>query len=263
MTEGWYFYCIFMKSCAILKFHSQLSQAKMYQSFAPSDFAAPPLSRLLGEARVIGDWARGARHNRRIAKAHQGDGHPVMILPGFMVAEVRMELLRHTLNRAGYRAFGWGLGRNLGVTADIFDRLDVQLDAIKREADGPVTLLGWSLGGLIAREYAKRAPHRIARVITMGSPFSGDPRANNAWRVYEWVTKHRVDAPPIKACLSEKPPVPTYALWSRRDGIISPASACGMAGEADEAIEVDCGHLAFACAPQVMEAVLNLLKRAD
>jgi alpha-beta hydrolase superfamily lysophospholipase len=234
----------------------------MYRSFAPSDFAAPPLSLLLGEARVLGDWARGARHNGRIAKAHQGDGHPVMILPGFMVAEARMEFLRHTLIRAGYRAFGWGLGRNLGVTADVLDRLDVQFDRIERETNDPVTLLGWSLGGLIAREYAKHAPQRVARVITMGSPFSGDPRANNAWRVYEWVTKHPVDAPPIAARLAEKPPVPTYALWSRRDGIVSPASACGRPGESDEAIEVDCGHLAFACAPEAIEAVLNLLKRA-
>lgn len=231
----------------------------MYQSFAPSDFAAPPLSLLLGEARVVGDWARGARHNGRIAKAHQGDGHPVMILPGFMVAEARMEFLRLTLDRAGYRAFGWGLGRNLGVTADILDRLDAQLDVIEREARAPVTLLGWSLGGLIAREYAKHAPHRVARVITMGSPFSGDPRANNAWRVYEWLTKHSVDSPPIEARLAEKPPVPTYALWSRRDGIVSPASACGLPGEADEQIELDCGHLSFACAPEVVSAVLKLL----
>lgn len=234
---------------------------KMYQALASSDYSAPPLALLLGEVRVFADWARGARHNYRIARAHQGDGQPIMILPGFMVAENRMEFLRQTLERAGYRSFNWGLGRNLGVTTDMLDRLDERLDAIEKEADGPVTLLGWSLGGLIAREYAKRAPHRIARVITMGSPFSGDPRANNAWRVYEWVTKHPVDAPPIEARLEEKPPVPTYALWSRRDGIVSPASACGRPGETDEAIEIDCSHFAFACAPQMVEAVLKILKQ--
>lgn len=233
----------------------------MYQNFAPSDFAAPPLSLLLGEARVLGDWVRAVRHNHRIARAHRGDGHPVMILPGFLVAEQRMELLRHTLEQAGYRSFTWGLGRNLGVTADLFDRIDGRLDQIAAEASGQVTLIGWSLGGLIAREYAKRAPGRIARVITMGSPFSGDPRANHAWRVYEWVTRHPVDAPPIKACLNEKPPVPTYALWSRRDGIVATASACGRPGETDEAIELGCGHLSFACAPEMVEAVLKILKQ--
>ncbi len=231
----------------------------MFQNFGRSEFDAPSLSLLLGEARVFGDWARGARENGRIARTHDGAGHKVVILPGFMVAEARMELLRHTLNRAGYEAYGWGLGRNLGVTADMIARFDARLDEI--EGDDPVTLVGWSLGGLIAREYAKYAPQRVARVITMGSPFSGSPRANNAWRLYEWVTKHAVDAPPIEARLAEKPPVPTYALWSRRDGIVAPASARGLPGEADHSIEVDCSHLAFACAPEAITAVLGVLSR--
>lgn len=233
----------------------------MFQNFSRSEFDAPPLSLLLSEARVLGDWARGARENARIASAHDGGGHKVVILPGFMVSEARMDLFRLTLDRAGYRAFGWGLGRNLGVTSDMLDRLDDRLDVIDRDMSGPATLLGWSLGGLIAREYAKRAPHRVARVITMGSPFSGNPRANNAWRLYEWVTKHAVDAPPIEARLAEKPPVPTYALWSRRDGIVAPASARGLPGEADQSIEVDCSHLAFACAPEAIGAVLDVLAR--
>lgn len=233
----------------------------MFRNFAHSEFEAPSLSLLLAEARVIGDWARGARENGRIARTHDGAGHKVVILPGFMVSEPRMELFRHTLDRAGYRAFGWGLGRNLGVTADMIDRLDARLDEIDREEDGPVSLVGWSLGGLIAREYAKHAPHRVARVITMGSPFSGNPRANNAWRLYEWVTRHAVDAPPIAVRLAEKPPVPTYALWSHRDGIVSPASARGLPGEADHSVEVDCSHLAFACAPEAITAVLGILAR--
>lgn len=240
----------------------QFSKAfPLFQSFARSEFEAPPLSLLLGEARVLGDWARGARENGRIASAHDGAGHKVVILPGFMVAETRMELLRHTLNLAGYRAFGWGLGRNLGVTADMIERLDARLDEIDREVDGQATMVGWSLGGLIAREYAKHAPHRVARVVTMGSPFSGNPRANNAWRLYEWVTKHAVDAPPVDARLAEKPPVPTYALWSRRDGIVAPASARGLPGEVDHSLEVDCSHLAFACAPEAVTAVLGILSQ--
>jgi pimeloyl-ACP methyl ester carboxylesterase len=231
----------------------------VFQNFGRSESDAPSLSLLLGEARVLGDWARGARENGRIARTHDGAGHKVVILPGFMVAEARMELLRHTLNRAGYDAYGWGLGRNLGVTADMLARFDARLDGI--EGDDPVTLVGWSLGGLVAREYAKYAPQRVARVITMGSPFSGSPRANNAWRLYEWVTKHAVDAPPIEARLAEKPPVPTYALWSRRDGIVAPASARGLPGETDHSIEVDCSHLAFACAPEAITAVLGVLSR--
>lgn len=233
----------------------------MFQNFArTTDDSPPPLALLLGEARVLGDWARGARDNRRLARDHDGRGHPVMVLPGFMVSEIRMELFRRSLMRAGYRAHGWGLGRNLGVTADMLDRLDAQMDTIQAGSNGkPVSLVGWSLGGLIAREYAKHAPDRVARVVTMGSPFSGDPRSNHAWRLYEFVTKHPVDAPPLAVRLAEKPPVPTYALWSKRDGIVSPASARGRDGEVDKSIEVDCSHLAFACAPEAMDAVLRVL----
>ena len=231
----------------------------VFKHFDYSEFDPPSLSLLFGEARVFGDWARGARENGRIARRHDGAGHKVVILPGFMVSEARMDLFRHTLDCAGYRAFGWGLGRNLGVTFDMLERLDARLDQIDREVAGTVTLVGWSLGGLIAREYAKYAPHRVARVVTMGSPFSGNPRANNAWKLYEWVAKHPVDAPPIDARLAEKPPMPTYALWSRRDGIVAPASARGLPGEADQSIEVDCSHLAFACAPEAVGAVLDVL----
>jgi pimeloyl-ACP methyl ester carboxylesterase len=233
----------------------------MFRSFEPSDSSPPSLSLLFAETRVLSDWARGMRENPQIAAAHNGNGQPVMVLPGFMVDDARMGLMKATLRRAGYRAHGWGLGRNLGITPDMLDRLDARMDRIERESGRPAALLGWSLGGLIAREYAKRAPHRVSSVITMGSPFSGSIRANHAWRLYEWVAKHPVDAPPIESRLAEKPPVPTYALWSRRDGVVAPASARGVHGERDEAIEVDCTHLAFACAPEAMRAVLGVLGR--
>ena len=231
----------------------------MFQSFTPSESAAPPLSLLLGERRVFADWARGMKENAAVAAGHDGRGHPVMVLPGFMVSDVRTALLRQTLRQAGYRAYGWGLGRNLGVTQDLLERLDARIARIEAQTGEAPTLLGWSLGGLIAREYAKHAPHRVAKVISMGSPFSGSIRANHAWRLYEWVAKHPVDAPPIETRLAEKPPVPTYALWSRKDGVVAPASACGQPHESDRRIEVDCGHMAFACAPEAVAAILEAL----
>src|SRR3546814_18026927 len=88
------------------------------------------------------------------------------------------------------------------------------MDYIQRHDPQPVTLIGWSLGGLIAREYTKYAPDRVAKVITLGSPFSGDLRANHAWRIYELVARHRIDSPPLPVKLTEKPPVPTYAIRS-------------------------------------------------
>ncbi|WP_235209760.1 alpha/beta hydrolase [Sphingobium sp. Ant17] len=107
-----------------------------------------------------------------------------------------------------------------------------------------MTLVGWSLGGLYAREYAKYAAHKVGGVVTMGTPFSGDPRANHAWRLYQLVSGFPVDNPPFPCTREAKPPVPTVALWSQRDGVILPECAKGRSGERDKAIEVDCTHMA-------------------
>ena len=81
-------------------------------------------------------------------------------------------------------------------------------------------------------------------VVTLGSPFSGDPKQNNVWRLYELIARHRVDQPPIPR-ITDKPPVPTLALWSRKDGLIAPRSARGLEDERDKAVEMDCTHMAF------------------
>ena len=81
-------------------------------------------------------------------------------------------------------------------------------------------------------------------MVTLGSPFSGDPRQNNIWRLYEKIAGHAVDDPPIPRII-DKPPVPHLALWSRRDGIMAPRTARGLAHERDKAVEMDCSHMAF------------------
>ena len=108
----------------------------------------------------------------------------------------------------------------------------------------PVLLVGWSLGGVFAREMAREVPELVQAVVTLGSPFSGDPHMNNVWRLYEWVTGHKVDAPPVPH-FADKPPVPTLAIWSRRDGIVAPRAARGLEGERDREVEIGCNHMAF------------------
>jgi len=123
-----------------------------------------------------------------------------------------------------------------------------------------VVLIGWSLGGLYARELAKRQPQAAAKVISMGSPFSGSPRANNAWRAYQFITGHSVDAPPVEAELRVKPPVETIALWSANDGVIAPRCAAGRPGERDRAIPLRCTHMGFTYDPQVIATLLAELE---
>lgn len=232
--------------------------------FRPSDPAfdgAPPsLPLLLGEVRVLADWRRGGRLGRAVPVEAVGQGEPVVVLPGFFATDASTLRLRRTLKAAGYRAHGWAMGRNLGVRHDLVDQMNRRLDRVTGGRDERVTLVGWSLGGLMAREFAKHAPDRVAKVITLGSPFSGDPRANHAWRLYEMVARHPVDETPIPAILSEKPPVPTIAIWSRQDGVIAPASARGAPGERDEAVEVGCGHMGFPTDEGAIRAVLAAMR---
>jgi len=211
----------------------------------------PALARLiLSQLRRAPAWAR-----------HGGDGRPVLVIPGFLANDAATSLLRRTLEAAGFRAFGWAHGTNRGARRDTLDRLAARLDRVIAQAGRPVALVGWSLGGLYARELARRRPDDVDLVATLGTPFAVDFRANNAWRLYELVNDHKVDDPPIPIELDDKPPVRTVALWSRRDGIVAPASARGTANGADETIEVDCTHMEFVSDPRALRAILDLLRR--
>jgi pimeloyl-ACP methyl ester carboxylesterase len=220
-----------------------------------SDTDRPPLRLLALEATAIA--ARLWRGFGHLGERGPADGPPLLVIPGFLASDRTTLGLQRALARAGYRVAGWGLGVNRGVRPGLLDRI---VERIERHGRGrPVVLVGWSLGGLFAREAAKLRPDLVERVVTLAAPFSGDPRANNVWRLYELVAGHKVDRPPVPADPSAKPPVPTLALWSRRDGLVAPACARGREGESDRQVELDCRHMGFAVSgrayPQIVEAI--------
>ena len=226
-------------------------RAALARQPSPEGITGPPLRLLLGELRAI--LPKGAQA-APTAAAHP---RPVMLLPGFGAHPLRMRRMLNALRAAGHSAHEWGLGFNLGPTPQNFAFLLGRLTSLAQSEGQSVVLIGWSLGGVFARELAKQRPDAVAGVITMGSPFSGDRRANNAWRAYQFVTGHPVDEPPIVGDFAAKPPVPTIALWSPRDGIVAPRSACGWPGERDRAIALRCNHLGFASDPAVIAEVLR------
>lgn len=226
----------------------------------PAAAERPSLQHLLGNAAMPFDLARTKAQAATLAAAIKGDGRQVLLIPGLLASEHRMEPLRAILQAAGFNAHGWGMGRNFGPRVDSLHQIDRRIDEIRRSTGDRVTLVGWSLGGLFAREYAKFASDKVGGVVTLGTPFSGDPRANHAWRIYQLVSGFPVDRPPFTCRREEKPPVPTVALWSRRDGVILPECARGRAGERDHAIEVDCTHMGFAVAPEGILAVGRALE---
>jgi pimeloyl-ACP methyl ester carboxylesterase len=223
------------------------------------EYRRPSWGQLLMEApaavRLLAAQLRPARVREDV-----GAGRPVMVIPAFLANDLPTVQIRRTLRACGFRAFGWDQGLNLGARRDKFATLLERIDAIAN-ADGPLALVGWSLGGLYAREAAKRRPDAVRLVATLGTPFSGGLRRNNAWKLYERVNDHDVDHPPIPVAPAEKPPVPTFAFWSPRDGIVAVGSARGQEGERDCAIHLNCRHNEFVSDPQALEALVRTLAK--
>jgi pimeloyl-ACP methyl ester carboxylesterase len=202
-------------------------------------------------------FARAWRSFGRVGIRGEVGAPKLMVLPGFLSTDRTTLGLQRAFANAGYRVSGWGPGLNTGVRAETLERV---LARIARFGAGEkVILVGWSLGGLYAREAAKQAPELVEKVITLGTPFSGDMRSNNAWPLYQLVAGHKVDKPPVDTDPSEKPPVPTLAIWSRKDGVIAPAAARGKPGERDAELELDCTHMGFGVSarayPEIVAAV--------
>ena len=184
---------------------------------------------------------------------------PVMVLPGFMTGDFHTNLLRRTIRGCGGRAFGWGQGLNTGMDVDKFARLLRRVDQLAEDA-GNLVLIGWSLGGLYARELAKRRPDRIAMVITLGTPFSHGPGRNYGRPVYNLLNAHDVDHMPVAEHPGQKPPVFTVACWSAAEGMVAPLSSFGEDDEADVRVQLDCMHHDMVTDPDAVRTLLALLK---
>ena len=162
-----------------------------------------------------------------------------------------------------YDAHTWELGRNLGLRAGLLDNMMARLDAVAAFGKGKVSLIGWSLGGLYARELAKRAPEMVRSVISLGSPFGGDLKASNAWRFYEFVAGHRVESAPIKTDLKTPLPVPTTAIFARKDGIVAWEITREVDGDKVESIEVRGSHCGLGVNPSVLYAIADRLAQPE
>ena len=197
----------------------------------------PGLARKLVE--VAHNFARLPHRIGHLDARGPKDGPPCLVIPGFLTTDRTTLALRRALAKDGWRVHGWGQGRNTGAYEGVLEDMDARLDAIR--GDKPALLVGWSLGGVIARELARKHPGKVRAVVTLASPFSGDPHANNVWKYYEKVAGHAVDDPPV-ARNPAKPPVPTLALYAERDGLLAQGCQRGAVGESDACVGIPCGH---------------------
>ena len=147
----------------------------------------PPPSKTLMfmEGRALHEFGAFLGALPLLSLAPRGDGHPVLVLPGLVASDISTRPLRSFLKNRGYAVSGWRQGRNLGLREGVQHAM---VDLVRELSDNhgrKISVVGWSLGGLYARQLAKMMPDRVRSVITLGSPFAGSPKATNAWRVYE------------------------------------------------------------------------------
>jgi pimeloyl-ACP methyl ester carboxylesterase len=224
----------------------------------------PPSSLwLLAEVRAVAEFWGWVLAQPLLRRAPHGDGHPVLVVPGFLASDVSTWPLRTFLRQLGYQAEGWGAGRNLGGPEQE-EAVSHALLRLALRSGRKVSLVGWSLGGVYAREMARRMPDRVRQVITLGSPFTGDPRANHAWWIYERLSGRTAsNIATDHPHLGEALPVPCSCLYSVTDGVTA-WQCCRQADGADsENIQVPSSHLGYGHNPVVLSVIADRLAQPE
>lgn len=225
----------------------------------------PPLGWFaLEQGRAALELAGWLPAQRRLRGLPRGDGHSVLVLPGFLAGDLSTLPLRRFLGRLGYDAHGWDLGVNLGPTARVREKLDARLSELVERSGRGVSLVGWSLGGIVARELARARPERVRLLITLASPFR-DITATHATRFIPLRPNGRPlhEAVDLLAALRRPVPVPTTCLYSRSDGICHWQSCLEEAGPRRENLEVSCSHTAMGFHAQALRIIADRLAQPE
>jgi len=224
----------------------------------------PRRSLLLLEGRAVLEFAALIPAYPFLRHAPRGDGHPVLILPGFLASDLSTRALRRFLRDRGYSAHGWRLGRNLGPRPETVAAMAERLQELHARHGRRVSLIGWSLGGVYARELARTFTTQVRQVITLGSPFR-NLEATNLPRFLRAVAERRPlpDEEAHRARLAEPLPVPSTAIYSRTDAIVAWQSCRESPGANSESIEVESSHLGMGHHPVVLLTIADRLAQPE
>src|ERR1700735_2199612 len=224
----------------------------------------PGLGLMLAEVRGIFEFNTSVLLSPLLMRAPRGDGHPVLALPGFLASDLSMAPMRRYLKELGYDAYAWKMGRNVGGLARLRAALRDRLAEIHGATGRKVSIVGWSLGGVYARDLALQAPEMVRYVVTLGSPFANDVRATNATRLYEALSGEPVeDNSELRKAIAGDLPVPTTSIYSRADGIVNWRTCLLRPSDTAENIEVHlASHVGFGVNPAALWAVADRLAQA-
>jgi pimeloyl-ACP methyl ester carboxylesterase len=225
----------------------------------------PGLFMMLAEARGLFELNTSLLLSPLLLRAPRGDGHPVLALPGFLASDLSMVPMRRYLRELGYDAHAWNMGRNLGGVASKRSALRDLVTQIHETTRKKVSIVGWSLGGVYARDLALQLPHMVRSVITLGSPFASDITATNATKLYEALSGEGInDNPEIREAIAGDLPVPATSIYSRTDGIVNWRTSLLRPSATAENIEVHlASHVGLGVNPAALWAIADRLAQAE
>lgn len=230
------------------------------------DLPPPSLALLALELRAPLEFGAVLPAWPALQRAPAGDGHSILVFPGLSASDASTFPLRGYLGTLGYKTEGWSQGFNFGPRAGVLETAKRALATACDRSGRKVSLIGWSLGGVYARELAKEMPDAVRCVITLGTPFAGPPKSTNAWRIYELTSGRDIHREHETYDLASAPPVPTTSIYSRSDGIVAwrgsiqrPSPRNGMT----ENIEVVASHIGLGLNPSSWWAVADRLSQAE
>jgi len=233
---------------------------------APSSSAKPPsLFWTLAEGRALVELGAFYAFRGALSMLPKGDGHSVLVLPGFLASDRSTKPMRNLLASLGYDAHGWDMGRNIRIDNARETQMNDLLHRIHDQSGRKVSIIGWSLGGVFAREIAKNAPDKVRQVISLGSPISNDRGHTNARRLFERLNGQEPE--PLQQGrfrnLDEAPPVPTTSILTKTDGIVAWRGSVQKPGPQTDNIEVLASHCGLGVNPMVMYAIADRLAQAE
>ena len=221
---------------------------------------APEPSSALREFRGLLEFPRLLFHFPDLARQPRGNGQPVLILPGYGSGDVSTALLKAYLRLLGYRARGWGLGRNTGDAAELLPRILKRVASLARRSNHKVHLIGWSHGGYLARELARERADLIGQVVTLGTPVVGGPKYTVFAKRFQ---SRGMDVEAVAAAIEIRNKIsmctPVTAIYSRQDGIVAWKACIDDTGTNVEHVEVRTTHFGFGFCVDVYKIIAQRL----
>jgi pimeloyl-ACP methyl ester carboxylesterase len=225
---------------------------------------APSPMGLLAEARGLLELPNLLIQFPNLARQPRGRGQRVLVLPGYGAGDASTAVLRAYVRFLGYQPQGWGLGRNNGEVPDLLPRVAERLEALAREEGRAIGLIGWSLGGYLAREAARERPRAARQVITLGSPVVGGPKYTAVAGAYR---RQGIDLDAIEAEVAarNRQPLetPVTAVYSRSDGVVAWQACIDRHARNVEHVEVETTHLGLGFSPDVFRIIAERLARQE